>query len=53
MRRLTTSRNWAAVTGSGVVGRAEPLRVLIAVHQGRPDSNAATNEYGHPGIIRA
>ncbi len=36
-----------------VVGRAEPDRVQRRVHEVRPGSSAATNEYGQPGIICA
>ncbi len=49
--RSTTSRSWAAVTA--VASSSGPSRTAsnTAVRLVRPASNAATIEYGQPGII--
>ena len=51
--RSTTSRSWTAVTA--VASSAGPRRTAssTAVQLLRPDPNAATTEYGQPGIICA
>ncbi len=53
MIRITTSRTLAAVTA--VASPAGPGRTASSgsVHEVRPGSGAATNEYGQPGIICA
>ena len=53
MIRATTSRTWRAVTS--VASSAGPSRTVSSssVHDVRPGSSAATNEYGQPGIICA
>src|ERR1022692_1212686 len=53
IRRVTTSRTWAAVTT--VSSSAGPRRTAssTAVQDVRPGSSAAMTEYGQPGIICA
>nr|WP_158074106.1 hypothetical protein [Micromonospora sp. CB01531] len=50
---MTTSRSWVAVTAVASSARVSRCASRIAVNEVRPDSSAATIEYGHPGIIWA
>jgi hypothetical protein len=48
--RCTTARTCPAVTSATSSSRPNRTASNTAIHDVRPGSNAATNEYGHPGM---